>query len=69
MSCVKSGEMAKLCLYLQSLTSWRSRGWTNSGLTVSNHQNSSAMNTITLCCTGSKNTHFKKCNQKNEYSV
>lgn len=44
--------------HLQSLNSWRSRGWTNSGLTVSNHQNSSAMNTITLCCTGSKKHTF-----------
>lgn len=35
---------------LPSLNSWRSLGWTNSGLTVSNHQKSSAMNTITLCC-------------------
>jgi len=35
--------------HLPSLNSWRSLGWTNSGLTVSNHQKSSAMNTITLC--------------------
>lgn len=56
-------------LDLQSLNSWRSRGWTNSGLTVSNHQNSSAMNTITLCCKRSKNTHLKNVIRMIEYSV
>lgn len=33
-----------------SLNSCRSLGFTNSGLTVSNHQKSSAMNTIMFCC-------------------
>lgn len=33
-----------------SLNSCRSLGFTKSGLTVSNHQKSSAMNTIKFCC-------------------
>lgn len=49
--------------YLQSLNSWRSRGWTNSGLTVSNHQNNSAMNTIMLCCTKSTEDILKCVNR------
>lgn len=46
--------------HLPSLNSWRSLGWTNSGLTVSNHQKSSAMNTITLCCKRSTKNMLKR---------
>ena len=46
---------------LPSLNSWRSLGWTNSGLMVSNHQKSSAMNTITLCYIKSIRHSIIKC--------
>lgn len=43
------GFSPKTLQFSPSFNSCTSLGWTNSGFTISNHQKSSAMNTITLC--------------------
>lgn len=43
-----------------SFNSCTSLGWTKSGFTISNHQKSSAMNTITLFCKTNKQQQKKQ---------